>query len=684
MSVPLVSILRALGLAVAGSALLGLSLAASALAAETTAQLSERASALIEANPFPGDAIQASQVCESTLLGYPGDGLFTGDVQCVNGGETGFHVYETVDPLDLHPGSGRVDVHYGSGQQKIQDGPVLLPDSDAGAGSTGSDFVLPPGKRGDRFVLGDHRKVYYAGKEAPEAPDEGFVYLTFFEPAFSRVQLHGSPSDYALAPVEEPEAGTAIFLRENSDLLGFIRGVSPEQISDLAGETFVYEARPRAEPAVPGLLQIENRALMTAIESVETDALGNVYLAGSADPAAVPEGEGDAGSMFVGRVDAAGSLVWLRFYDNADAGMAEKGLEGGELPFDMTVADGSVYLCTTAATPGTTDAPGDTNFGRVWRIDATTGEVAAALDTNRFFEDSWTACGGVTTDGAGHVYVTGEFQTVLTAAPFVAKLRADDLSLVWLADDVYEEEEREGLGLVLLREAWGGIVFHPTGPLPGQGVVMASGYTWSPPTLSPDALLSRMSVYAVQYDAWGRKLWRKEFGGNGLEWPWSSDVDAEGNYYISGLSTSTRGFATRGPEAQGSGEGFVAKVAPDGELVWVRLVTSPDGEEVREVKVGREGLREVLYAVGHTFQGASEEPSDPRRDVFAVKLTTEGRELDRIQFGTEKDEHASLGVFGETLFIGGQTYGSMVGANSGGIDFYLTRLDGRSFEFLEE
>lgn len=664
------------------------------------AELAQRAGEILTRRPpFANTSLAASRECETTLLGYPGDGLFAANVQCVNAGGTGFHVYETVNPMDDSPGSDQVHMHFGSAQQSIS---TQLPGvsgtrraegtREATARDGGGPYAFPVGKRGDRFVLGDHRTVYYAGKTHPEDRDTGFVYIQYFEPEHSLVQLHGSPDDYVLVPVREPETGTAIFLRENDDLIAFIRRVTPDRLSELDGQSFVYEQAPEPRPVIPGVVQISSAGPMPAIGVIEPDDAGRVYIASAGIPEAIPTAEAADGSLLVGRVAADGEIDWLHFYDNTDAGLRTDTKMSGEAPWDLELAHGSLYACSIGAVPGTTETPGDTNFGRLWRIDPESGEVVAAVETNEWFGGRWTTCAAMTSDGAGHLYVHGAYQSSASSpvtVPYIAKLNADDLSVVWLAGDVYEPEERTGLQRVLLREAWGGIEFHQTGPQPGNGYVVASGYTWtkfllraagSGPEVGGDA--SPISVYATRYSSEGEKAWRIEFGGNGVDWPRASDVDSQGNYYIGGLSTSTEGLVTTGPQGLGAGEGFMARINPDGEIAWIRQITSPDGEEVRDVHIGRVDGQELIFASGHVFTDATgSTPYDPRRDVYAISMTREGEIRRRVQFGSEKDEHATIGLGGGFVYLGGQTYGSMVGPNEGGIDFYLTRLTMNGLDF---
>jgi hypothetical protein len=637
--------------------------------AQSTNELTQIAGSLLMENPMAPSVLQASSQCDSTITGYPSSGFITGNFQCANGGETGFHIYQLADTASPDSGEGQIDAMFGSGQQKASDGPAFLPGSGFGRQREEETFTFPIGKRGDRFVLGDHRGSIYATKNDPDDVDDDFAYIDFFEPEFSEIQLHGSPDDYVLAPVFTPEVGTAIFRQENTDLVGFIRDWLPRDLSELDGDNFVYAEAPVDQPVVPKLAAISHPGLALFREAVHVDETGSFYLSvthSASQDESIPAG------MVIARYDSGGDRLWLRRY-------------GQQLAYSMRDADGFLYVCTTGQERGQTEEIGETNFSRVLKIDASDGEIVDQLDIDDLFgaASTFTTCAGAVADDAGHLYVTGEYaaraEGTPPALPYLLKLDRQTLNPVWMQDQIYGPDEYRR---AQLHEAWGGVAYHPSGS-PGEGQLFISGYRWrlNTPGEGP------MEMYVASFDQHGNELWKFEHGGNGVEWPRSSAVDAAGNYYINGITTSEFGLATIESDGQGSGDGFIMKVSPDGEILWTRRVGTDDGDSVRKMRVGvdPETGEQVLYAVGHTFGEMDDEPvgRSGLMDLYVMKLALDGSVLGVRQFGTEQAEMATVASHDGFVYVAGLSYGSMVEDNDGGMDLFVTLVDGADLSFVE-
>ena len=466
-----------------------------------------------------------------------------------------------------------------------------------------------------------------------------------------------------------PEVGTAIFRRENIDLVGFVRDWLPRDLSALDGHNFVYAETPDGDPAVPRLAEIAHPGLAIFREAVHVGADGDFYLSVTQSQNAdesIPAG------MVIARFDAGGQQLWLRRY-------------GQQLAYSMRDANGFLYVCTTGQEKGRTEEIGETNFSRVLKIDTTDGEIVDQFEIDALFGDAatFTTCAGAVPDDAGHLYVTGEYAATADgtppALPYLLKLDRQTLEPVWMQERVYEPGEYRR---AQLHEAWGGVAYHPT-DVPGEGRLFISGYRWrlNTPAEGP------MEMYVAAFDHRGNKLWKFEHGGNGVEWPRSSAVDAAGNYYINGITTSEFGLATLASSDQGSGDGFITKVSPDGEILWTRRIGTDDGDSVRRIRAGVDPANgeQVLYAVGHTFGEMAEEAEGRSglMDIFVMKLGLDGSILDVRQFGTEQAEMATLATRDGFVYVAGLSYGSMVAPNDGGMNLFATLLDGHDLSFVD-
>jgi len=668
--------------------------------------LEKRIEETLERHPIRyTNALFAAMQSESAVLGFPGDGLFTVHAEAVNAGETGYAVYLTVSPGGERPGAEAVQYHFGSAEQK-----------------GGEDRA---GKLGDLFILGDFRKPYYVNKRSLADSDTGFVYIFHFDPAHAVVRLHGRPEDYVLVGMGKlpqdsaargfkarmlgrigggspDKGGTAIVRRETEDVIGVLVGVGPERLAGgLSGRNFEYDRPPEPTRVFADGVQVPNEGLLGGGRYVAAAENGDFYLAGSSKDGFV--GVPGDGVLYVGRFRPDGTPVWQRRIGGTRTAAGQPVV--GDTPADLLAVDGRLYLATIRRALGAADGiAGRTNAARVYAVDGRDGMVEGVytpeFGAGEGAEKSWSAAAGIASDGAGHVYVSGERSSGRSATPFLLKLRASDLREVWrmgpydgYRDETAELETKatglkarmlkrllkrrrggdEGGGGGLLKEAWGGVAFW-TGPagVRGAGIAYLSGYRWGGGSGE-----SPLTAWIAAVSETGELLWLREIGGNGYEWPWATAVDAGGNVYFGGITTSDRGLHTLGSPPGGAGDGFIAKYDRDGNRIWTRLMTGTDGQEVRDL-VFHDG---ALYALGHTFgpfpeTGIRFGPGG-RSDLWVARLDPgDGRIRAALRFGTPRHERASLAIQNDRLFVGGKTFGSMGDTKkTSGLDLFSAALE---------
>lgn len=593
------------------------------------------------------------------MLGYPGDGLFSVDAEVVNAGETGYAVYLTVDPSAASPGARQVDYHFASAEQK--GGPRRA------------------GKRGDLFILGDFSTAYYRDKTTIGDPDDGFAYLFLFDTSNAVVRLHGSPSEYRLVgldtlPVADfgsdgSAGGTAILWAETEDIIGVLVGVAAGDLTDgLSGPAFEYAGMPAPAVAQPDGVQIPNAGLLSGAKSVAAGPDGHAYLVASA-PDGLSGVPGD-GVLYAARFAPDGAPVWQRRIGAATLGDGAR--IAGDSPADLVVADGTLHVATALRAVGDPGGiAGATNRSRLYAIDTVNGSLAGLYEPT--FDDGdpdapvWSVASGVAADGAGHLYLSGERSVGESATPYLIKLRAENLKEIWRmgaygrVDEVFGSgfEGASGASNALLIEARGGVTFWDDPGTPaGDGIAYISGYRW-------ENLDSPMTAWVAAVRTDGRLLWRRELGDNGYEWPWATTADPEGNVYFGGFTTSRSGLHTTGSDPGRSGDGFIARLDRHGNVDWVRLVTTADGEEVRDLAFvdGR------LYAIGHTFanlsaSGPADEPVFGASDVWVAAFEPDGTRVDAFQVGTPRHERASFDVRDGVIHIGGARSGRCRGSRT--------------------
>ena len=441
------------------------------------AALSAYVEAVLVAHPLPYDLTpQATAGCASILTGFPGDGLFAlPDAQCFNAGETGYAIYDGAWAGDDRPGDGSLRWFLGSNENRTS---IDLGEEEIGecSGPGPVPATCNVGKPGDRFILGDSRKPYFAGNGAnvvtPDADDD-FVHINRFDIDNAVIQLHGSPEQYSLVdatyriPADSPfnpgaewEGAGIVFLGPDGasrDLIGWVNDFRPAEFpGGLAGPRFDYATEPSSAPGVTdGWRSSTNTAnQLNSIEYVTSDPDGNAYLIAANGSRPFP-GAAGAGRVTVRKVLADGSVAWTRSHlDDVT----------GALAFDATTDGESLYLCLTVKLKGVSGS--DANRGRLMKLDLATGAATGTVDITH---GDWNTCAGVTVDNAHSVYVTGEYEED-RPVPFIEKFDRTDLSPEWKRDVFPRPYGR------LLAEAWGTIRFAPTpGGVPGEGQVHAGG-----------------------------------------------------------------------------------------------------------------------------------------------------------------------------------------------------------------
>lgn len=172
-----------------------------------------------------------------------------------------------------------------------------------------------------------------------------------------------------------------------------------------------------------------------------------------------------------------------------------------------------------------------------------------------------------------------------------------------------------------------------------------AGVTWRPTTLSRSATNSFASdgrVYAIAQttsDAFVRKydpsgstvIFSTYLGGQGIESASGVAVDATGNIYVTGSTSSLDFPATSGAfqtQLQGSRDAFVAKLAPDGSLAYATYLGGSFDDDATGIAVDSSGSAIVAgtTASGDFPGSANPQPSFLSR-AFVARLSPDGGSL---------------------------------------------------------
>jgi hypothetical protein len=205
--------------------------------------------------------------------------------------------------------------------------------------------------------------------------------------------------------------------------------------------------------------------------------------------------------------------------------------------------------------------------------------------------------------------------------------------------------------------------------LDAGGNAYVAGHTFG--SLGGDTNQGRSDVFLAKVSRGGTLDWVRLMGTPLSDIGTSVAVDASGNVFVSG----TTGGRLGGVINAGLTDAFVAKFAPDGTRVWLRLFGTTEAESGYAVTTDAAGF---VYLVGQT-DGTLGASSSGLRDAFVACLAGDDGSAAWIrQFGTDRDDcaHAiTVDVDGD-IFVVGDTFGGMDGnTNRGSCDIFVAKFD---------
>lgn len=354
------------------------------------------------------------------------------------------------------------------------------------------------------------------------------------------------------------------------------------------------------------------------------DPAGNIYHAGSIGAATdIDPGPGVStlphvflSDIYVAKFDAAGALQWAQ----AVGGMEDETAEA--IAVDSA---GNTYVAGTFENSVDFDpGPGVTTltspFGR--------NEVfILKLDPNGLFQwagkinaSGLDAIEGIAVDGAGDVYVAGQFGQTVDFDPGPGTF---NLTAAGTSADGYVCK-LDSSGTFIWARALGGtsneVIFDIA--LDSAGNVHTTGYKFGSPDMDPGAGVTVLpgagerDVFVHKMDSSGNFLWAVQFAGPGLELGRELAVDGPGNVYVTGDFRDTTDFDP-GPGvfnlSSGGVDSFVCKLDANGSFLWAGA-TAPGGGSDDGRAIALDGAGGV-YVAGF-FLGAQD--LDPGPGVYTV------------------------------------------------------------------
>ena len=419
-----------------------------------------------------------------------------------------------------------------------------------------------------------------------------------------------------------------------------------------------------------------------------TDGLGNIYVTGAYQNTATFSATGVASAgdndVFVTKYAPDGTQIWVqRFgdvgYDHARGIVADgngevylTGAFNGTVNFGATqlisAGGNDIFITRLGQTPPvltqqplggtvlagqnltlTVGATGTGGLAYQWRLNGT--NLVGATNASYVLAPATATAGGTYDVVVTHAFgFTVSSPAVVTVVP-----TASPLPLEWAiraggaGGDGITALELDGQGDVIVAGAFNGVATFGTNGLS---------------TVDADA------GYVAKLDPQGNFRWVTQLGAgtnNADTRAYATAVDRAGNVYVGGYFQQLTTLGTNTLTTfQAGGDGFLAKLDPNGNVLWARQVSSGVSGFIVEA-VATDPLGNVFVAgAGHLEKVASDGTTLWTKPLgFTVgSLTLSSIKVDGV------GEVYAAGSFSRTLTLGTNNLNS-----AGGTDVYVTKLD---------
>jgi len=233
-------------------------------------------------------------------------------------------------------------------------------------------------------------------------------------------------------------------------------------------------------------------------------------------------------------------------------------------------------------------------------------------------------------------------------------------------------------GTLIWADQFGGAGYESTAgvTVDASGNIFVTGTTSS--AFPGQTLAGYNNLFVRKYDAAGTPQWTKQFGNtsvSGSAYGQSIAVDASGNIFVGGSTNAAFPTFTQGAIY----DGLVVKLDAAGALLWVQQIPGATTYPVYVNAIATDASGNVFVTgstqvalPGQTLAGPTGNP-----DAFVRKYATNGTIVATTQFGTGQitvGNGIAVDAAGN-VFVAGQAYGSFPGYSHFGADAFVRKFD---------
>lgn len=184
--------------------------------------------------------------------------------------------------------------------------------------------------------------------------------------------------------------------------------------------------------------------------------------------------------------------------------------------------------------------------------------------------------------------------------------------------------------------------------LPDGTIAVAGQFSGDPDRILGSSLSAKTlwGIFVSRIDAEGRALWTVALPGPDTPSIWHTTggiaADAAGNIYVGDAFSGRATFGAEAHRAKGETDLYVAKLDPDGRLLWATVAGGDGTDRLHQIAVDREGLITVTGTFGGTVSfGATTLQAAGLNDVLIARLSPAGEFIWATRAGGDADGGAS-------------------------------------------